>query len=443
MNWIFQKFKNNATKTAIIDNDRKYTYAKLQNQIELFSNILTKNIPAQKNVAYFSDFNFYTIALFLALAKNKKKLVPILKDLPQDEINYRLQTGDAEVFIDVNKNAELKISFLNEKKSKLNVKESVAGFVIFSSGTSGKPKAMLHNLETIINTFKESKTYTSNFLAFLLSDHIGGLNTILTALASTSSITIPHSRKPSEIAQLIENHKVSILPTTPTFLNLLLISHVYKEYNFSSLKIISYGTESMPDTVLKRLKNVFAHIKFIQLFGTSETGIIKTKNALHDSSLLKIDKDKTDYKIIDGTLFLKSKTQVSGYLNQNSDKFTKDGWFNTGDLIEETENGFFRITTRKDNIINVGGEKVFPSEVENILLDLSFVLDCIVYGKTNPITGQSVVADMLIQKNYDKKLAKKEIRKHCFKKMATFKIPTKINFVDSIEINMRFKKSRI
>ena len=71
----------------------------------------------------------------------------------------------------------------------------------------------------------------------------------------------------------------------------------------------------------------------------------------------------------DGELWLRSKTQVLGYLNASMDPFTEDGWFKTGDLVDELKDGYIRIIGRKNDLINVGGEKVLPAEVESILME--------------------------------------------------------------------------
>lgn len=377
------------------------------------------------------------------MIQNKNIVIPLLSSFSKNVITERLTIGNAEYVINLN-DKELNYKEITTKTIHPNLRriknKDKAGFVIFSSGSTGKPKAMVHNLNAILDTFKNTKKYNNTILVFLLSDHIGGLNTLFTALSSTSTLSLIESRNPNEICQLIHKNRVNILPTTPTFLNLLLISKVYKEYDFSSLKIITYGTESMSDSLLTRLKKEFPTVKFIQLFGTSETGIIQTKNNSFDSNLLKIN--RSSYKIIDSILYLKTKTQVHGYLNQDSSKFEDDGWFNTNDLVEETEDGFIRILSRKDDIINVGGEKVFPSEVENDLLKLPFVIDCVVYGKDNPITGQNVVADIVLQGMYPEKQAKKEIRKLFFQDSLSFKTPTKINFIERVDYSERFKKIR-
>ena len=116
----------------------------------------------------------------------------------------------------------------------------------------------------------------------------------------------------------------------------------------------------MPESLLKRLKDTFPNTNFIQTFGTSETGISKTVSRASDSTQIKIDDPDTEYKIVDGELWLRSSNQIMGYLNHEMSRFTQDGWFKTGDSVVESNDGYLTIVGRRADIINVGGEKSHP-----------------------------------------------------------------------------------
>ena len=85
-----------------------------------------------------------------------------------------------------------------------------------------------------------------------------------------------------------------------------------------------------------------------------------------------------------------------GYINHSNESFTSDGWFKTGDLVEEGSEGYIKVVGRTKEVINVGGEKVMPAEVESIILELPWVKDCVVKGQQNAITGQMVIAEICI-----------------------------------------------
>lgn len=203
----------------------------------------------------------------------------------------------------------------------------------------------------------------------------------------------------------------------------------------------------MPQSLLKRIKEAFPKAKLIQTFGTSETGISQTSSRSSTSTLIKFDDPNTEYKIVDGELWLRSKSQILGYLNHEMSRFTEDGWFKTGDLLEpasqEEGENYFRIVGRKQEIINVGGEKVTPSEVESTLLEIPEIDDCLVYAESNAITGQIVAAEIVLKANCDPKTLKRAIKNYCRSKLSAYKIPVKIYFKEATNISSRYKKMRL
>ena len=273
-------------------------------------------------------------------------------------------------------------------------------------------------------------------------DHIGGINTLLNTLAMGAKIIFPSNRNPDDIASLIEMHQIHILPASPTFLNMMLMAKVHERFNLRSLKMITYGTESMPESLLKKLKSSFPRTRLLQTFGTSETGISQTSSRSSGSLDIKINDPSLEYKIVEGELWLKSKVQVMGYLNASMESFTEDGWFKTGDLVEELEEGFIKIKGRAKEVINVGGEKVLPNEVESLLLSMDEIRDVMVFGAPNIITGQTVVCELVLGTILTTKEIKKRIRMFCKNKIEQYKIPTKVIIVEKVNFGSRFKKIR-
>jgi acyl-coenzyme A synthetase/AMP-(fatty) acid ligase len=167
--------------------------------------------------------------------------------------------------------------------------QGAAGLILFSSGTSGVPKAMVQDFPKLLATYESRHESRLPVLALLGFDHIGGLNTLLGSLAAGSLLVIPASRAPASVAAAIATHRVAVLPASPTFLNLLLASGEVEGHDLSSLRVITYGTEPMPESLLHRLKAAFPRARFIQTFGTSETGITRTESPDPGSTFLRFD----------------------------------------------------------------------------------------------------------------------------------------------------------
>ena len=441
MSFILEKFKSFNSKNAIVFEDRIYTYEEFVKQIKDYKDILDKHNISSKVVVILGDYSFYNLALFFALYENKNIIAPItsnIKKVQDDFIEESfcqtiIKTDDKNILIQ-----DLKTTFSHIIIDNLREKNS-SGLILFSSGSTGKPKAMIHNLDTLIDSFKDKKEKSMNMLVFLMFDHIGGLNTVFNALCMGACLIIPKIKDAKTICELIEKYKIMVLPSSPTFLNLILISQEYKNYDLSSLRMITYGTETMPESLLLKLKEVFPKVKFLQTFGTSETGISTTSSKSSNSLFMKLEDINGEYKIVENELWLRSKTQVLGYLNASMDSFTSDGWFKTGDLVE-VDGEYIKIIGRAKEVINVGGQKVLPAEVESIILEMEEISDCMVYAEQNAITGQTVVCDVVLNKKIEN--IKKRVRVFCKDRLDTYKIPTKVNVVDKINFSDRFKKIR-
>jgi len=435
-------------RVAIIEGNNELTYKELSYKISIYTReIKLLGIQQGNTVALLADYSINTICVFLALYLCNMIIVPITSK-KEEEVKGMLSQINADKIVKINKEGALEVENVlcincDTKTSDLIIslkEKKKSGLILFSSGISGNPKAMLHDFDKLVESYSIGRIKSLRFIIFLLFDHIGGINSILQILHSGCSMVLPKERNPESIANLIEQKKVNILPTTPTFLNLLLVSRVTQKYNLKSLKMITYGTEPMPSSLLSRLREEFHNVKFLQTFGTSETGISKTLGKGNDT-LFKIDDDRMSYKIVNNELWIKSKTQIIGYLNHSNDSFTDDGWFKTGDMVEQDGLGYFRVVGRFKEIINVGGEKVLPVEVESVLMKNEYISNCRVYGISSHLTGQVVCSEIVVTNtSVPKSLIRKNLKKSCSQFLADYKIPTKFIFVDQIAHNKRFKK---
>jgi len=316
-----------------------------------------------------------------------------------------------------------------------------AGLVLFSSGTSGRPKAMVHDFRNLLASYARRHPSRLPVMALLGFDHIGGLNTLLGCLASGSTLVVPAAVTPDAVAAAIVRHRVAVLPASPTFLNLLLVSGEAEARDLSSLRVITYGTEPMPQSLLARLRSAFPRARFIQTFGTSETGITRAESPSQDSTFIRFEDPDLEWKVVEDELWLRSRTQVAGYLDADNSRFTADGWFRTGDRVELGPKGSLRVLGRMGELINVGGEKLMPAEVESVVLTVPGVRDCRVRGEPHALTGQTVVADVVASERAEPEALRAAVRNACRARLARHKVPTRVNFVPAVS-GERLKKAR-
>jgi acyl-CoA synthetase (AMP-forming)/AMP-acid ligase II len=129
-----------------------------------------------------------------------------------------------------------------------------------------------------------------------------------------------------------------------------------------------------------------------------------------------------------------------GYLNAPS-PFDADGWYRTGDLVE-VDGPYLRILGRSSEVINVGGEKVHPVEVEGVLLEVENVREATVWGARNAVTGQVVAARVSLERAEDRAALERRIHAFCRKRLAAYKVPVCVEIVDGGQAGPRFKKLR-
>ena len=439
--WLQQRFATSGDRPALIGNWGECSYVRLAGLVDEAARALAGlRLPGPAAVAVVGDHGPAATAWLLALASAGHFAVPLAGN--PAEHPAKLAQVNAQWIVTTDGYAWNLLPRIDEASAHPLFQQlhasGAAGLVLFSSGTSGQPKAMVQNLNTLLATYLERHASRLPVLALLGFDHIGGLNTLFGALASGAPVVVPASRAPSDVAAAIASHQVAVLPASPTFLNLLLAAGVTGD--LSSLRVITYGTEPMPESLLLRLKAAFPRVRFIQTFGTSETGITRTSSPEAGSTFLRLDDPNLEWKVIDDELWLRSRTQIAGYLNASNERFTADGWFRTGDKVEQGPEGTIRILGRMGEMINVGGEKLMPAEVESVVLGVPGVTDCRVHGEAHPLTGQTVAVDV-VSFTTDQEALRSAIRTACREHLARHKIPTRVTFVPSVS-GERMKKVR-
>src|SRR6185369_12209166 len=312
------------------------------------------------------------------------------------------------------------------------------GLVLFSSGSTGTPKGVVHDCVALLAKFERpGKCKTT--LSFLLFDHIGGVDTLFNTLSSGGTLVTIPSRDPDTVCAAIAAHRVHTLPTSPTFLNMLLMSGAHQRHDLSSLRLVAYGTEPMPASVLERLRESMPQVKLLQTYGLSETGVLRTRSR-EGTLWMQMTGEGYQTQVRDGVLWIRAATSMLGYLNA-PDRFDAEGWFCTEDAVE-VDGDYLRILGRTSDLINVGGRKVYPAEVEEVLLDLPNVRDVAVFGRPNPLTGQIVAARINLASPESLDQFKRRMRQFCRDRLPPYKMPVHVEFTDADQFGARMKKKR-
>ncbi|MBF0288099.1 MAG: long-chain fatty acid--CoA ligase [SAR324 cluster bacterium] len=440
---LLERLDQYSTNEAIVHNGQVFSYHELQTFIAQWSDSLAKNqILSGTVVAVIGDYSLDAIALMIALIDNKNIILPLTSLAKSHFIEY-FEIAHTQFVIDLTQTPhhitqQPSNPLQNELMQQL-IEMQHPGLILFTSGSTGQPKAVVHDFEKLLKKFiNAKKQYRS--LVFLMFDHIAGIDTYFYALYSGGTMVFPASRASKQVCQLIEKYKVEVLPASPTFLNLLLLSGEYLKYDLTSLKIITFGSERMPEPLLKRLNDVFDGVRLVQKYGITELGAPPSKAMEDDALWLKIDSPQYQSRIVDGTLHIKTDTAMLGYLNAPS-PFTQDGWFDTGDQVE-VDGDYVRILGRASELINVGGEKVHPVEVEEVIQMMEGVEDVIASGLFNQITGALVQIHVKLSTNETRSQFRQRMRNFCEDKLPRYKVPQKVTVVQESLHGERFKKIR-
>ncbi|MBI5302379.1 MAG: long-chain fatty acid--CoA ligase [Chloroflexi bacterium] len=443
IDFLLKVFETNGAREAIVWRERAYSYTWLLARVAFWRARIQAEQVAPGTVALIeADFSPNAVALFLALLDAQCILVPLTSSvaakrdefiaIAQGQVTFQIAADDAVTVARLPYAGEHALyAILRERRH--------PGLILFSSGSTGKNKAAVHDMAGILDKFRVPR-HQQRAIPFLLYDHIGGVNTMLYTLSNGGCLVTAASRAPDDVLAAIEKYRVELLPTSPTFINLILLSEAYARHDLSSLKSVTYGTEPMPESTLKRFHELFPAIQLAQTYGLSEVGILRAKSKSSDSLWVKIGGEGFETRIVDGILHIKARSAMLGYLNAPS-PFTADGWFNTNDAVI-VDGEYMRILGRVSEIINVGGEKVYPAEIESVIQEIENIAEVTVYGEKNPIMGNIVCARVRIAREEEPRQVVTRVKRYCAEKLQRFQVPVKVIVASEEQYSERFKKKR-
>lgn len=443
IDFLLDVFRRNMEKDAIIWRDQAFSYGWLTKAIDRWKNRLKQEVVEPGAVVSLeADYSPNAVALMLALVERGCVIVPLTASVEKQKAKFR-EIAQVDIIIDVGEDDQARF-----KKTGVTARHAILerlkekchpGLILFSSGSTGRHKAIVHDYVALLEKFKVPR-HSLRSITFLFFDHGGGINTLFYNLSNAGCVIAVADRSPDAVCAAIEKHRAQLLPTSPTFINLLLLSEAYKRYDLSSLQLVTYGTEVMPESTLKRFHELFPDVRLLQTYGLTEVGALRTKSRAVDSLWVKVGGEGYQTRVVGGMLEIKAQSAMLGYLNAES-PFTEDGWLKTGDAVE-VDREYIRILGRKSEVINVGGEKVYPAEVESIIQEMDNVAEVTVYGEKNAIVGNVVCAKVSLLGEEEASTFALRVKKYCRERLEEYKVPVKVIVDAEKHHSDRFKKIR-
>ena len=400
----------------LIDKDREFSYEDILNSISTDKYYY----PYYKT----SDIYLYFINLIKGLVADK----PVI--LLDYDINISEIEGSDLNLVNI-KRPYQPCAFKNISDLISAVIRSKSDITIFTSGTTGQPKRVVHNISTLTRTVRCGEKYRNQVWAYAYNPtHMAGLQVFFQAFENQNTLVNVFNCERNYVLRQIREKKITHISATPTFYRLLFpATEVY-----DSVIRVTLGGEKSEETLYDLIRKLFPNAKINNVYASTEAGSLLAAKG----EFFQIPKSlQGSLKVQDGELLIHKS------LLGLSDGFELiDDYYHSGDLIEwiDEYKGVFRFVSRKNELINVGGYKVNPTEVETAILKLDGVLQVVVYGKRNSILGNVLCADVVISS--EKNMTEVDIRRNLKFNLQDYKIPRRVRFVEEISLTRTGKIKR-
>jgi len=390
-----------------------------------------------------------------------------------DDMVSRFSTVKACICVDGKQDGKLFYEHLIESARPDEVTSDIGDdditILMYTAGTTGRPKGVplkhsgfvsyvLENVEPANPEFEEGNLLTVPLY------HVAGMQAMLAGVYGGRTLVLMRQFEVKEWMKTIQDEGASRAMLVPTMLKWVVDDPDFQKYDLSSLKVITYGAAPMPFEVIKKAIQELPWVRFINAFGQTETASTITTLGPEDHVLEGTDEEidkklkrltssigrplpDVEVKIVDekgdplppnevGEILAKGPRIMTGYWGdeeKTAQVITPDGWLRTGDKGSMDEEGYIYLAGRGDDMIIRGGENVSPEEVENVLHSLPKIGEAAVIGIPDPEWGQEPRALVVLKKAEE--ATAEEIMEYCRSRLASFKRPRSVIFVDSLPRN--------
>jgi acyl-coenzyme A synthetase/AMP-(fatty) acid ligase len=314
-------------------------------------------------------------------------------------------------------------------------------WVLVTSGTTGVPKMVVHDLASLTAPLQAPSPADGATVWGTFYDirRYGGLQIYLRALLGGASLVLsnPEESVADHLARLAQ-HGVTHLSGTPSHWRRALMNPAIEKI---APRYVRLSGEIADQAILDGLRATFPQAVIGHAYASTEAGVAFDVNddlAGFRADYFAATRDDVEMKIVDGSLRIRSPRTASAYLGTAQPLADADGFVDTGDIVEQHD-GRCLFAGRKGGIINIGGMKVHPEEVEAVINRHPRVRMSLVRGRQSPITGSVVVADVVLSSGQDLESArqievKNDILKFCSNALPRHKVPASISFVPKLDV---------
>lgn len=491
--------KSDPDKAAFIYQNQETNYREFEKQVKKFASGL-EQLGYQKGdhialIAWNSPL--YVIALY-GILRMGAVVIPIKPVLTANEMKYVLQDGNVKAIVTMDSlldkfeeiaqqlpkvkhyiactsetEASLQLTTLTHKLKSFTqlvkdgdleyippvLDENDTAIILYTSGTTGKPKGTMLSHKGIYANVKITADYLEygeddRVISVLPMVHIFGFGaTLCGPLLKGATLLILPKFSPKEVFRIASMYQATVFAGVPTMYNYLLQTAnrqpMYKGC-FSEVRLCLCGGASMPFTLLEKFEEMF-QVTITEGYGLTEAAPVSYNSVHRPSKPGSIGKivPHVECKIVDptgkevnlgevGELMVKGPHVMKGYYKKEEEtaETLKDGWFYTGDLGRMDEEGYFYIVDRKKDMMIVNGYNVYPKEIEETFYTHANVIEAAVVGIPHLETGEAIIGFVVVNHF---SIIEEELILYCQRNLAKYKVPMKIEFLDKLPKNSNGK----
>ncbi|MFC1993282.1 long-chain-fatty-acid--CoA ligase [Chloroflexota bacterium] len=485
-------------RDAIFFEGKRYTFGNLSGRVNQLANALKQlGVTKGDRVAMLQVNCNQHVETYFAVAKLGAIYVPLNFRAKGEELTYMINSAEAntiffgERYIDLVNSIRPNVPSVRnlislEKKhdgmlyyediiSSASAEEVVTDIddndttmLVYTAGTTGFPKGVMLSHSSFAVYVLENVTPADpvveekNILTVPLY-HVAGIQAVMAAIYGGRTLVMERQFEAGEWMGLVEKEKVNRAMMVPTMLKQLMDHPEFKKFDLSSLKVITYGAAPMPLEVIKKALDLFPGVSFINAFGQTETASTITALSPEDHFLTGTEEEKekklkrlssigkpmsdVEMKVIDeegrdlslgeiGEIIARGPRVMTGYWKDDEktqSTIDKDGWVHTGDMGYVDENGYFFLAGRSTDMIIRAGENIAPEEVEAVVRSNPKVEEAAVIGVPDEEWGELPLAVVVVKKG--ETATAEEIMEYCRQKLASYKRPRSVVFVDELPRN--------
>ena len=483
MNVFDYLFEENSTleKDFVLGSKETISFRKLYDESLKFASYLTTHVGENKNIILVSPNSTFFIIAYLGILKSGNVCVPLNFAIEQDNFDYISKLTDCETLIITKRlQSTLQIhqasTVINEDGlqdilkqdfkpvSHSNFDNNRLAEIIFTSGSTGEPKGvMISHLNIISNT-----SSIIDYLDLTSKDTMGvvlpffycyGLSLLHTHLRVGGSIVLLNNFIfLGSFIKDLKDFKCTGFAGVPSHFQILLKkSQTFKNTEFPDLKYVTQAGGKLHTVFIEDFMTSFPEIKFNVMYGQTEATArlshlppkdLKRKinsigKAIPGVNLKVINKEGYSAGVDEeGELLAKGENIMLGYYKdaESTNITLKNGWLYTGDIAKIDNEGFIYLVARKKEILKIGGKRVSPKEIEEVIISIPEVVDCTITGVYDDILGEAIKATIVLHSEAPVEKMKAVILETCAKKLSTYKIPQHLVFQNSISMNATGKK---